>query len=253
MQFARALKNWRRRRGFSQERLGFEANVSARHIAFIETDRAKPSREMVVRLSEALEVPRNERNILLEAAGFAALYQARQLDDEEMAPIRKAMAWMLERHDPFPAFTIDRHWNILLHNKMAGLLFSQLGLAAGDSLLDAVLAPDGLRKAIINWDDAAHYFAQRLRTEARALGGDERLSRVADALSKEESGYAVGRQPLPAVLFTQYRVGGIELSLFSTIAQFGSADDLSLADVRIEYLFPADEATRTMLTNLLVK
>jgi transcriptional regulator with XRE-family HTH domain len=249
MQFAQALKDWRRRRGYSQERLGFEANVSTRHIAFMETGRAQPSRHMVVRLSEALEMPRDERNDLLEAAGFAALYVALRPGDADMANIRSGISWMLERHDPFPAFSIDRHWHILMHNKMAGLLLGQLNLKTGDSLLDAALSPNGLRQFIVNWPDVARYFAERLRTESRSLGGDPRLTEVAAQLLEGiDPDDALG--PKPAVLQTRYRIGGLDLAMFSTIAQFGSADDLALADVRVEYLFPADDATRATLFEL---
>jgi transcriptional regulator with XRE-family HTH domain len=247
MQFSNALKDWRKRRGYSQERLGFEANVSSRHIAFIETGRARPSREMVIRLSEALDVPRAERNSLLEAAGFASVYSARSLDADDMQAIKEGMQWMLHRHQPFPAFAIDRHWNLLMLNATAQALLEQFGLKAGDSLLDAVLARHGLRTAIVNWTETAFYFEQRLRTESRHLGGDPYLTQIADQLAVENSKPNGLEQTLPAVLQTRYRAGDHVLSLYSTIAQFGSAEDIALADLRIEFLFPGDQATRDLL------
>jgi transcriptional regulator with XRE-family HTH domain len=250
MRFDRSLKEWRKRRGFSQERLGFEARVSTRHIAFMETGRAQPSREMVIRLSEALDVPRNERNHLLEAAGYAALYLARPIEAADTAHIVSGVKWMLERHEPFPAFAIDRHWKILLQNRVAEVLFGQLGLKIGDSILDAVLQPLGLRQVIVNWTEMARYIAKRLSTEARALGGDVVLSHVADQLLSEVGFGEQINAPFPAVLQTHYRIAGLDLSLFSTIAQFGSADDLTLANIRIEYLFPADALTRLQLEQL---
>jgi transcriptional regulator with XRE-family HTH domain len=249
MRFANEIRIWRRKRGFSQERLGFEANVSARHIAFMETERARPSREMVLRLSEALDVPRRDRNILLEAAGFAPVYVERSLAESDMENIRQAMAWMLNRHDPFPAFAIDRHWRVLMLNGTAAKLFSHVGIKVGDSLIEAVLAPVGLRQAITNWKDTAHYFVTRLRTESRHLGGDSVLEHAASRLTAEAGEADTPFEPKPAVLQTHYRVGAQTLAFFSTIAQFGSAEDLALADTKIEFLFPADEATRMTLMN----
>ncbi len=246
MTLQKALKHWRRRRGFSQERLGFEANVSSRHIAFIETGRSRPSREMVVRLSDALDVPRTDRNMLLEAAGFAPLYKTRDLAEADMQIIYQGLHFMLTRFEPYPAFVIDRHWHIMKWNRIAELLFTEAGVVEGDCLLDALLAPSGLRQTIVNWDETAHYFAQRLRTESRFLGGDDLLLKAADALSSE-AGYLQPASVFPAVLHTRYKANGQELSFYSTIAQLGSAEDIALADLRIELLFPSDEKTRTFL------
>jgi transcriptional regulator with XRE-family HTH domain len=246
MTLQKALKDWRRRRGFSQERLGFEANVSARHIAFIETGRSRPSREMVVRLSDALDVPRTDRNMLLEAAGFAPLYKARNLSDVDMQIISEGLHFMLTRFEPYPAFVIDRHWHLMKLNRVAELMFAEAGVVEGDSLLEALLAPNGLRQAIANWDETARYFAQRLRTESRYLGADDVLLKAAEALSSEV-GYLEPASVLPAVVHTRYRTRGHELSFYSTIAQLGSAEDIALADLRIELLFPSDVKTRTFL------
>ena len=125
--FALGLKDWRRRRGLSQMSLGLAADVSARHIAFLETGRANPTRSMVIRLAEALEVPRAERNALLEAAGFAAAYAGREISSADMENVRAALSWMLERHEPYPAFAIDRHWIVRMTNRPAGVLLSGVG------------------------------------------------------------------------------------------------------------------------------
>lgn len=250
MTLQKALKDWRRRRGYSQERLGFEANVSARHIAFIETGRSRPSREMVVRLSDALNVPRTDRNIMLEAAGFAPLYKARDLADADMKIISESLDFLLTRFEPYPAFVINRHWRLMKLNRVAQFMFAEAGVMAGDCLLDALLAPNGLRQAIINWDETARYFAQRLRTESRYLGGDDVLLKAAEALSSQ-AGYLEPASVLPAVIHTRYRTRGHELSFYSTIAQLGSAEDIALADLRIELLFPGNDKTRSFLEGLL--
>jgi transcriptional regulator with XRE-family HTH domain len=248
MVFSSELKTWRRKRGFSQEQLGFEANVSSRHIAFMETGRAKPSRDMVVRLSEALHVPRGDRNLLLEAAGFAPLYKERKLDGSEMVSIRAAIAWMLERHQPYPGFAIDKHWRLVMLNETARGMLSPFGLKEGESLLESFLAPMGIRQIIENWPHVAQYFAQRLRVEARELGGDPVLLKAAREFAEAAGPVAATHSLMPAVLDTQIRLGDRRLSFFSTIAQFGSAEDLALADLRIELLFPSDEQTRVALS-----
>jgi len=249
--FGDMLRDWRRRRRMSQLELGLVAEVSARHIAFLETGRSRPSRAMVLRLSEALDVPRAARNPLLTAAGFATAYRKREPSDDEMAPVRMAIRWMLERHAPYPAIAIDRHWHLADINAPARLLLGAVGLGAGDSLLDALTLGSPLAQAIESWPDLARHMLARLRTESAYLGGDEVLDRAAARLA--EQGAGMGSEPtgaLPAVVATRYRIAGVTLSLMSTIAQFGSAEDIALADLRIELMFPADEATRLALEQM---
>ena len=246
--FGTLLKDWRSQRRLSQLDLGLAANVSARHISFLETGRSRPSRSMVVLLSETLEIPRANRNSLLDAAGYSPAYRSRDLDEAEMAAVRAAVDWTLERHDPLPAIAIDRHWTIVAANRSATALLVGVGLRAGDSLLQAFTNSPTLRAAIDNWPEMARYLLARLRTESTHLGGDPVLDAAADRLAAEVSGSAApATGVLPAVVPTRYRMNGTVLSLFSTIAQFGTAEDISLADLRIELMFPADEATRLIL------
>lgn len=242
------LKTWRRRRGMSQLRLALEADVSARHIAFIETGRANPTRNMVLRLSEALTVPRADRNMMLEAAGFSAAYASRRLDADEMAAIRGAVAWTLERHDPYPALALDRHWRLVQVNQGAKQLLAALGLTVGDSLLDAFLAVDGLKRTIENWSEVAQHMVARLRTESRHAGGDAVLDGAADRLAQDAQFPHAPIGILPAVVTMRLSSPAGMLTFFSIIAQFGTAEDIALADLRIELFFPADEATRQALT-----
>lgn len=245
--FGEGLKDWRQRRDLSQMRLGLAANVSARHIAFLETGRANPTRGMVIRLADALEVPRAERNTLLEAAGFAAAYARRDLASDEMASIRAAIAWTLDRHAPYPGFAIDRHWVLSALNAPARHLLGAVGLDVGDSLLDAFTQDGPLRQAITNWPAVAQHMMVRLRTESRQVGGDAVLDEAARSLAAEAVHDEHARGLLPAVLTTRFRLGPATLAFFSTIAQFGSAEDIALADLRIEFLFPLDEPTRAAL------
>lgn len=243
--FGNFLKGWRGRRRFSQLDLALAANVSARHIAFLETGRSNPSRDMVVHLSEALEIPRAERNALLNAAGFAPGYRRRRLDDEDMADVAQAVSWMLERHDPYPAFAVDRHWHLVKTNACGNALLANVGIATGDSMLEALVSSPRLRDVIVNWPDVAHHIYRRLRTESAHFGGDAVLDAAANTLFKELQAMAVpAGGELPPVVPTLYRAGDRTLAFISTIAQFGTAEDIALADLKIELLFPADETTR---------
>ncbi len=247
-QFGSLLKEWRGRRRVSQLDLALAADVSARHVAFLETGRSRPTRAMVIRLSEALDVPRPERNALLGAAGLAPAYRRRPLDDAEMAPFRAAIAWTLERHAPYPAMAIDRRWNIEDLNPTAAAMLTPLGLGRGASMLEAFAGSDALRGAIVNWDETARHILARLRSESAALGGDAVLDDGARRIERSLGAEAASRDdPLPPAVPTQFRVGETTLSFFSTIAQFGSAEDIALSDLRIELMFPADTPTRAFL------
>ena len=241
--FPDALKGWRRTRRFSQLELAAEANVSARHIAFLETGRARPSPAMIGRLGEALQIPLAARNQMLTLAGFATRYPARQWDASEMAPIRAALEHTLEQHAPYPGIAIDRMWTVVRLNRPAQVLFGQLGMAEGSSMLD-LMASDELPPLIENWPDVAHHAAQRLRTESAAQGGVAKLDRLAEKLAAVPGGSG---KPIGPVTPTIYRTGTMRLSLFANIAQFGTPEDLALDDLKIELFFPADSETELAL------
>ena len=246
--FGALLKSWRHARRMSQLELGVAANVSARHISFLETGRARPSRPMVLALSETLNVPRAKRNRLLAAAGFANAYVARSLNDGDMAPVRAALDWMLERHDPYPAIALDRHWTLVSMNRCSAAMLAPMGLSEGDSLLEALIGGGPFADAIENRDELARHLAMRLQTESAFLGGDPILDRAAARLGETRALDDAGNpDAFPAVIAARYRLGDTVLSLFSTIAQFGSTEDIALADLKIELMFPADTATRDAL------
>ncbi len=232
----------------SQLELGMTANVSARHISFLETGRAKPSQPMVLQLSETLTIPRGVRNRLLQAAGFSGVYETRDLNDQELEYVKAAMDWTLERHDPFPGIAFDRHWHILRMNACASGLLGALGIAEGDSLLETFANDGPIRDAIANWPEVASHMIARLRTESTHLGGDPVLdagiARLLAALGTERAEHY---SEMPAVITADYRSGEMMLSFFSTISQFGSTEDIALADVKIELMFPANAQTRDAL------
>lgn len=248
MHFGDALRDWRGKRRRSQLDLGLSANVSARHISFLETGRARPSRSMVLSLCDELEVPRSDRNHMLTAAGFAPLYQARGWEAEDMAPARAAMEHMLTSHAPFPGLALDRHWRILRMNAPAKRLFGLFGITEGGAMLEAMLSNPALLDAIENLPELALHLAARLRTESAHLGGDPVLDTYAEQLDQLTAEGTQPDGPLPAFVPTRIRMGDARLSFLSTIAQFGTAEDITLAELRVELMFPADEATRAAMS-----
>lgn len=237
--FADALKHWRHARRLSQLDLAMVADVSARHVAFLETGRAQPSRAMLLHLAEVLALPRHARNSLLHLAGFAPVYPALALDDAAMAPVRAAMDWTISRHAPYPAVIMDRLWRLVAMNAPANALFGAIGLGPGDSLLDALQSPHGARTAIENWAEVGYHTMIRLRTESDAAGGIAELDATARYLAQDPAiGAWQAPTHLPVIVPTVYIAHGLRLSLFSTYATFGSAEDVALRDMKIELSSP---------------
>ena len=238
--FSQTLKSWRVARRYSQLDLALEAEISGRHLSFLETGRARPSREMVVRLGEALQLPLDARNQMLTQAGFAVRYAQRSWTDEEMRPISQAVERMLNTHMPYPGLAVDRMWTIVQANPSALTLFGMFGLGLGDSMIDLLLS-GVLENVVENWPDVAHHAAARLRAESLAQGGVAKLDQAVAALSSVEGASSEATSPvIPTVL----RQGDMRLAMFSTIATFGTPEDLTLDDLKIELYYPMDEATR---------
>ena len=253
--FPGICRQWRQFRKLSQLDLALAANVSQRHVSWLETGRSQPSREMVVRLSEALDVPLRERNVWLRSAGFAAGYNESQLDEPTMAPVLDALNKVLSHHDPLPAVVIDRFWNVRMKNTAADLLLSvggdpesllsDIGAKGEFNLALLTLHPNGLRRFIANWDAAAPTFVRRLRIEALATGDAEVRERfeyyieLAGTFSISDS---ISDTLLP-VLPLELNINGLELSLFTVISTFGTPQDITTDELRIETFYPANAAT----------
>jgi transcriptional regulator with XRE-family HTH domain len=248
------LRDWRQRRRLSQLDLALEAGVSARHLSFLETGRSKPSREMVLHLSEQLDVPLRDRNQLLLAAGFAPAYTEQALDATEMAPVRQALDRILKGHEPYPAVVVDRWWELMAANASVALF---TGLAAPHLLeppvnaLRVTLHPEGMAPHILNLPEWRAHLLDRLRRQV-AVTSDDQLA----ALYAEVAAYPGGEAKLSAhepgiavPLRIDTDIG--ELAFFSTIATFGTAVDITLAELAIEAFFPADGATAQALTSAL--
>lgn len=251
LDFGRILKEWRSIRRMSQLDLALSADVSSRHISFLETGRASASREMVLRLGEELQMPLGMRNQLLLSAGLAPAYGSAPMSAEDRAPLQQAVDWMLERHAPFPALAIDHHWVLKAMNPPAVALLSASGLQVGDSLIEALGQNQQLRSSLVNLEEVEVLILQRLRSELANIGKDAVMERAIAGLQRRV-GRPLRQDPgeMPAVIPTHYRVNGLELKLFSTLSQFTSTGDVAMSELRLEMMFPADEASKQILINL---
>jgi transcriptional regulator with XRE-family HTH domain len=249
------LREWRRRRNLSQLELALRSAVSARHLSFIETGRARPSREMVLHLVERLDVPLRERNRILLAAGFAPVFGERSLDENEMAPVREALERFLAAHEPFPAVVIDRHWNVVAANRGVAYVNRDVApelRAPPANALRIALHPDGLASRISNFPDWSSFLLAQLRREIDATGDPD-----LEALYEEVAAYpGVATEedlhdlPAPNEIMLRYelRLDDTDLALFCTFTTFGTARDLTLAELTIVAFYPADAQTAEALS-----
>ncbi|WP_213777306.1 helix-turn-helix transcriptional regulator [Caballeronia sp. dw_276] len=244
------IKHWRERRRMSQLLLANEAEISSRHLSFIETGRAAPSRAMVLRLAEYLDVPLRERNQLLTAAGFAPVFQQRSLDDQSMAPARLAVKQVLKGHEPYPALAIDRHWNLISANGAVAALIADADpalLQPPVNVLRLSLHPRGLASKIVNLGQWRRHLLERLDGQIRA-SGDTQLMALRDELASYPGASNDDRtmESSIAIPFVLSTAAG-RLSFISTTLVFGTPVDVTLSELAIEMFFPADEATAAAL------
>jgi transcriptional regulator with XRE-family HTH domain len=243
------LRDWRQRRRRSQLDLALDAGVSPRHLSFIETGRSNPSAEMVLKLADNLEVPLRERNNLLLAAGHAPRYGELAFEAPELDPVREAVDLVLAGHDPYPALVADRHWELVAANRGLGLFLEDVApelLEPPVNCLRLALHPDGVASRIINLPQWRAHTFERLSRQAR-LTGDPAIEALLEELRAypgDDPGYV--HMPSAHDVFIPFRIraeDGAELSFFSTIATFGTAVDVTVAELSIESFFPADAAT----------
>lgn len=257
------LRQWRRRRGFSQLELACEADISTRHVSFLETGRSLPSRSMVIHLAERLDIPLRERNGLLVAAGYAPIYSEHSLDDPALRAAREAVDLVLTGHEPYPALAVDRHWTLLAANRAVGPLLA--GVAADllrppVNVLRLSLHPAGLASRIENFgqwrghvltrlarqvDVSADPVLVSLQAELKALPGPNSSGPEAGPDAVMAGGHADVVVPL------RLRTEAGLLSFFSTTTVFGTAVDVTLSELAIEAFFPADAATAETLRRTL--
>ena len=249
------LREWRQRRRRSQLDLAVEAEVSTRHLSFVETGRSKPSRELLMHLAEHLEVPLRERNTLLLAAGYAPVYPETSLDDPSMGPVREAIDSILTGHEPYPAVVVDQRWDVVSANGAALVAFSD-GVAAHllEPPMNAIrlgLHPDGLAPRTENFAEFSDHLLMRLRRQVVA-SADPGLEALYEEVRHYPNVVEGGVDPsnLANLLFVPLRIrrdDGTVLSFFSTLATFGTALDVTLSELMIESFFPADPETAAAL------
>ncbi|HET6565644.1 MAG TPA: helix-turn-helix transcriptional regulator [Xanthomonadales bacterium] len=260
--FPSVCRQWRQYRKLSQLDLALAAEISQRHMSWLETGRSRPSREMVIRLSDALDIPLRERNVLLQSAGFAAAYNESRLDEPTMAPVLEALNHVLEHHEPFPAVVVDRFWNIRKKNRAADLILGIDGdpeallrrIGAGQEINLALLTlhPQGLRPYISNWQQAAPAFIRRLKCEALATGDAKVQQRFAEFIELADLGetdHPVDASLLP-VLPLELKIGDLELSLFTVISTFGTPQDITTDELRIETFYPTNTVTEKFFRSM---
>jgi len=248
----RLLQHWRRVRRMSQLDLAVEARVTPRHVSFVESGRARPSREMVLVLARALDVPLRERNQMLLAAGYAPVYRETGVDEPAMSQVRAALDRVLRHHEPFPAVVMDRHWDILMANAAATVMFAWL--LGGEpserpaNVLRLMFDPAGLRPFVANWEQVGEALVQRAHREA--IGGvpDARTAALLQELlalpgvPERWRAPDLTAAPLP-VIPVEFRKGRLAVSYFSMVTTVGTPQDVTAQEIRLESFFPADGAT----------
>jgi len=246
------LGEWRRCRRFSQLQLALEAGVSARHLSFVETGRSRPSAELVLHLADRLDIPLRERNDLLLAAGYAPAYAERELDAREMGPVREAIERVLSAHEPYPALVVDRQWDLLVANRAFGALVEGAAghlLAPPVNVLRLSLHPEGLAPRIVNLQQWRTHLLERLRRATLATG-DSALRALYEELVSYPGGnprLSLGPTFAEVAVALRVRRRDTELSFISTRTSFGTALDVTVAELSIESFFPTDTGTATSM------
>ena len=243
------LREWRRRRRMSQLDLALQAGVSARHVSFVETGRARPSAEMVLRLTEHLDVPLRDRNALLLAAGFAPAFGPRGLDEPEMGPVREVVDALLRGHEPYPAVVVDRHWGMVAGNAAIGLLTDGVApelLEPPVNVLRLSLHPDGLAPRIANLGEWRAHVLGRLARQAAATG-DPALDALRAELAVLPGGEDAEPPGAAIAVPLKLRAGDQVLTFLSAMTTFDTAADVTVAELAIESFFPADRITSEVI------
>ncbi|MGB1257575.1 MAG: helix-turn-helix domain-containing protein [Thiolinea sp.] len=258
--FCEQLRFWRKNKGFSQLDLSLEAGISSKHISFLETARAKPSKEMVLLLADALDVPLRHRNQLLSCAGFAEHYERTPVHQDKMQNVQFALNSMLEKHEPYPAMVLDWNWNIVLANQSFQRFLQQVqalspGFTASDNVAEMLFDPQGAKPFIRNWDEVASVIIQRLHHEKTAHPGrhTELLETLFSYPDTPQHWRQINlrQQPEPMV-YVDFELAGNVLKFFTTLTSFGTPIDITAQELVIEQYYPADEATRQLFESQVV-
>lgn len=246
--FGGLLRHWRSTRHLSQLALATEAGISTRHLSFLETGRAQPSREMVQLLAGMLDVPLGERNALLVSAGYAPIYGHRPLGAPELEPVRRALEFILRQQEPYPALVLDGQWNVVMRNEASRRIFELFrGPLNTVNVMRTVFDPGMLRPFVVNWEEVAECLMHSLHREVAATS-NEAVVRLRDELlaypgvpSRWKTPGALG--DMPPLVSMQLRKGDISMAFFSMITTLATPRDVALQQLKIECFFPADAIT----------
>src|SRR6266705_2119369 len=251
------LREWRQRRHLSQLDLASDAEISARHLSFVETGRAAPSRDMVLKLAERLNVPLRERNVLLIAAGYAPAFPQRELDDPALKAARQAIDLVLKAHEPNPALAVDRHWNLVSANRMVAPLLEGVPerlLGQPFNILRLAFHPEGLAPRTVNLAEWAAHLLERLHHQCEATADPELIKLYNDLRSYPLPARSGPISPDNVAIPFKLRHHGEVLSFISTTMVFGTPVDVTLSELALETFFPSDDLTaermRSMAANL---
>lgn len=255
--FGEQLRHWRQHRRLSQLDLAQVAAISTRHLSFVETGRSVPSREMVLRLSERLDIPLRERNTLLVAAGYAPMYRERRLDDPALSSVRQAVELILKSHEPYPAIAIDRYWNLVDANSVVPLLLANCDpalLQPPVNVFRLSLHPKGMAPQIANLAQWRDHLFERLRQQIAATADPVLVALLEELKSypvPEGAGVQLDGEHAGIVMPFQFSTPAGVLNFISTITIFGTPIDVTLQELAIEAFFPADEFTKQALQAML--
>lgn len=254
--FGVLLREWRAARRVSQLDLSLDAGVSSRHLSCVETGKSQPSRELVSRLADTLDIPLRERNALLVAAGYAPEFPETTLEAPELVQVRRAIDFILEHQEPYPAFVLNRRWDVLLANRAAERVAKFLiGGRAHTNMVRQFFDPNDMRAAVVNWEEVAGDLIRHLHEEIAGAPTDlqarallEEILRYPDVPAQWRT-RELGTTPSP-LLTVVFRKGEQELRFFSAITTFGTPRNVTLDDLRVECAFPADDATAELCRKL---
>lgn len=242
------IRAWRQSRGLSQFELASRAGFSVRHVSFIETGRSHPSREAMLALGEVLDLTLREQNRLLETAGFARVFRETPLSADEMAHMRGTVQFILDRHLPYAALAVDRHWNCLMSNQAAKQFFSTLIspalTASQNNVLRSTFHPEGSHRWIVNWPEVGCHLLSRAEREMDSAEDHVGVDLLAEIRSYASASTVAESHKAPRsgdlLLPIHIRLGNLDLRLFSTIMTLGTPQDVTLQELRIETFFPVD-------------
>ncbi len=240
------LKQWRKKRRYSQLQLSLELGISSKHVSFIETGRSIPSKEMILKIGNFLFLPMREINRGLYLAGYAPVYRDLPIGHKDLQPVFSAVEKMIENHMPYPALVLNDSWDVLQLNGSAKKLLVDVGYSKHKNLIEALAADTPETSKVLNWHETASALLTRLRLEISISGGSSRLEELEELLALRllQETNVISDAEGELIQSTRFRVGGKELSFFSIVSQLSTIQDVTVSELKVELMFPVDEVTK---------